>query len=54
MKTIKLTPENVIQYIGYEIIFKNEKFILQNKDIKNKLENFGFILNNSEWIKLLD
>ena len=22
MKTIKLTPENVIQYIGYEIIFK--------------------------------
>jgi hypothetical protein len=46
--------KNLPDLISYEIIFKNEKFILQNKDIKNKLEKFGFILNDSEWIKLLD
>jgi hypothetical protein len=25
MNTIRLTPENVFQYIGYEIIFKTRK-----------------------------
>jgi hypothetical protein len=40
--------------ISYEIIFKNEKFMLQNKNIQNRFNKLGFVLKGSEWIKLLD
>ena len=39
---------------SYEMTFKNEKFMSQNKDIQSGLEKLGFILKGSEWIKLLD
>lgn len=32
MNTLRLTPENVFQYIGYDIIFKT-----RNKDIIKKI-----------------
>jgi hypothetical protein len=46
--------ETLPDVISYEIIFKNEKFMLQNKDIQNGFNKLGFILKGSEWIKLLD
>jgi len=39
--------------ISYEIIFKNEKFMSQII-IKEQLEKLGFVLNGSEWVKLID
>lgn len=39
--------------ISYEITFKNEKFMSQII-IKEELEKLGFVLNGSEWIKLID
>jgi hypothetical protein len=46
--------ETLPDVISYEMIFKNEKFMLQNKDIQNEFIKLGFILKGSEWIKLLD
>ena len=46
--------ETLPDVISYEMIFKNEKFMLQNKDIQNEFNKLGFILKGSEWIKLLD
>ena len=40
--------------ISYEITFKNEKFITQNKDIQNELNKMGYKLEGNQWINLLD